>query len=357
MSSAIAELWSDYFATGRLQLLIQTEAENLPLSLPARQRPQFVDRVAQVETVDAPIVCVRGPLPAEEYAHLIQCADIGLFLYDSQRYYTRCSGVLLEMLCAGVPVIVPAGCWLSAQIAEEIYAHLDGVIAATRSVTRLSAAQMFWQRTNRQNELSGPTGTQRAPRPITSAAALALGGADDGVTCTLPIPALTTDLGLTLSWTDSPPPGVYVRLVSRQLNEFGTPVQSFSTILEQRPANDATPALIHLKSGAARIELTLENAFHHGVLEIADMEACFLSAAGSRCPAGAVGLIAADRGQLRELLADITRNYAHYRDTAAAFAERLTWNHLPERTVSALRSNQDVATKFAPETKRHSRAA
>ena len=357
LSSAIAELWSDYFATGRLQLLIQTDAENLPLSLPARQRPRFVDRVAQVETVDAPIVCVRGPLPADEYAHLIQCADIGLFLYDSQRYYTRCSGVLLEMLSAGVPVIVPAGCWLSAQIAEEIYAHLDGVIAATSSVTRLSAAQMLWQRINCQNELSGPSETQRVPRPIATSAALALGGAADGVTCTLPIPASATDLGLTLSWTDSPPPGVFVRLVSRQLDEFGILVQSFSTILEQRPANDATPALIHLKPRAARIELTLENAFHRGVVEMADIEACFLSAAGSRCPAGAVGLIAADRGQLRELLADLTQNYAHYRDTAAAFAERLTWNHLPERTVSALRSNQEVATKFASETKRYSRAA
>jgi glycosyltransferase involved in cell wall biosynthesis len=357
LSSAIAELWNDYFATSRVQLLIQTDAEDLSLSPPAHQRPRFVDRVAQVETADTPIVCVRGPLPAEEYARLIQCADIGLFLYDSERYYTRCSGVLLEMLSAGVPVIVPAGCWLSAQIAEQIYAHLDGVIADVPSVDRLSVAQMLWQRATRANEPMSRSDTHPAPKFESTAAALAFGGAARGLTCTIPIPAAATDLGLTLSWTDSPPPGVYVRLVTRQFDKAGNPVQAFSTILEQRTDNNATPALIHLKRGATRLELTLENAFHHGVIELADIESCFLSAAGRRCPAGAVGLIAADRGQLPELLADMTQNYAHYRSTAMVFAKQVTWNHRPERTIAMLRSKQELGSKFAPEVKRYSKAA
>ena len=45
-----------------------------------------------------------------------QYADVGLFLYNPQRYVARCSGVLLELLIRGVPVVVPQGCWLSDQL-------------------------------------------------------------------------------------------------------------------------------------------------------------------------------------------------------------------------------------------------
>ena len=40
-------------------------------------------------------------------------AQIGLLLYDRHAYRSRCSGVLVEFLCAGVPVIVPSGTWLT----------------------------------------------------------------------------------------------------------------------------------------------------------------------------------------------------------------------------------------------------
>src|SRR5690606_37144636 len=47
--------------------------------------------------------------------------------YDARRYFARCSGVLLEMLIAGIPVIVPAGSWLSHQLRPEADRHLDEV--------------------------------------------------------------------------------------------------------------------------------------------------------------------------------------------------------------------------------------
>jgi len=64
-------------------------------------------------------------MDANAYLKWIQSADIGLFLYDSRRYYTRCSGVLIEMLACGNPVIVPAGCWLSRQIAKPNHQYLE----------------------------------------------------------------------------------------------------------------------------------------------------------------------------------------------------------------------------------------
>jgi glycosyltransferase involved in cell wall biosynthesis len=355
LNSAVADLWDDYFAPGRLQLVIQTDVKNLPLSLPRRQRPQFVDDIARVESADAPVVCVRGPLPADDYARLIQAADIGLFLYDSRRYYTRCSGVLLEMLSAGVPVIVPAGCWLSAQIAEEVSSHLDALLPSLSTVKHLSAAEAGW----RPMSIASVRASGDQPPGIPTATkirdAVVFGGTDDVASCTLRLPVSATDLGLRLTWPDSSPPGVYVRLVSRQFDASGRSVATYSTILEQRADHQATPALVHLRGNAARVELILENAFNDSTV-VADVDLTFVAADG-HCAAGASGLIAADRGQLPELLADLTQNYAHYRQTATAFAKQLTWNHLPERTVAALKSNQGRVDQLVADVQRRARAA
>ena len=54
-------------------------------------------------------MAVKHPLSPEDYIDYIRQAGVGLFLYDSRRYFARCSGVLVEMLASGVPVIVPAG--------------------------------------------------------------------------------------------------------------------------------------------------------------------------------------------------------------------------------------------------------
>ncbi len=323
LESIVEGLWNGYFATDRLQLLIQVDqhvVRDFTVSLPGGRTSPLVATLAQAEAADDPVVCVRAPLSPEDYARLIQSAGIGLFVYQSERYYTRASGVLIEMLSAGIPVIVPAGCWLSAQIAEPIYAHVDRLAAGLPLRARYSAAQLPWRR---NFDPSGETGSDAARRRgAARAPALEFGGSEHGITCKLPIPASATELALTITWPDSPPPGVYVRLISRQFDSAGNTVQTFSTVLEQRTGNLPTPALIHLKPGTAGIELTLENAFHSSTVELADVECRLLSAVDERCPAGAVGLIAADHAQLPELLADLTQNFDHYRATAVAFGKQ-----------------------------------
>jgi glycosyltransferase involved in cell wall biosynthesis len=55
-------------------------------------------------------------LDTETYHRWLSMADVGLFLYEPARYVARCSGVLLEMLARGIPVIVPDDCWLAHQV-------------------------------------------------------------------------------------------------------------------------------------------------------------------------------------------------------------------------------------------------
>ena len=57
-----------------------------------------------------------GPLPSGEYWGALKDSDIVLLLYDSKNYAVRSSGVLVEALATGTPVIVPAGTWMARQV-------------------------------------------------------------------------------------------------------------------------------------------------------------------------------------------------------------------------------------------------
>lgn len=70
----------------------------------------------QSNAKDGPMEILRGNLTSQAYHDWLDTADVGLFLYDADRYVARCSGVLLEMMIRGVPVIVPEGCWLADQV-------------------------------------------------------------------------------------------------------------------------------------------------------------------------------------------------------------------------------------------------
>ena len=68
--------------------------------------------------LDGPLEVMTANLSTEQYHAWLDTADLGLFLYDPDRYQTRCSGVLLEMLARGIPVVVPDGCWLADQVRQ-----------------------------------------------------------------------------------------------------------------------------------------------------------------------------------------------------------------------------------------------
>jgi glycosyltransferase involved in cell wall biosynthesis len=55
-------------------------------------------------------------LPSNEYDALVAGCDLVLLPYDANEYRARLSAVFVDATCAGVPVIVPDGTWMSDQI-------------------------------------------------------------------------------------------------------------------------------------------------------------------------------------------------------------------------------------------------
>ena len=142
LPALLQELWQDAFAPGRAQLVVQNARPGVQDALRA-----VANRlIAETPTAPGadPLDCSAGKLDEADYARLVCGSDIGLLLYDPRRYHDRCSGVLLEMLVAGVPVVVPARSWLSEQIAAANQAWLqqsaDALLASGR-LRRLTEAE------------------------------------------------------------------------------------------------------------------------------------------------------------------------------------------------------------------------
>lgn len=135
LPSLLRSLWHEAFAPGRAQLVVQNARASL--------RTELDDCIAQlsrehpVEANTTPVDCSAGTLDQQHYAELVCGSDIGLLLYDARRYHDRCSGVLLEMLVAGVPVVVPARSWLSEQIAPANQEWLEECCSSLAAASRL----------------------------------------------------------------------------------------------------------------------------------------------------------------------------------------------------------------------------
>lgn len=108
---------ADAELASRVQFVVQA---NFAFRLPCRRRNLPV--VAACEALqrydESKVVLLRDPLDEVAYRRLILDADLCVLPYDARHYYARCSGVLVEALSAGIPAIVPAGCWMAAQLSD-----------------------------------------------------------------------------------------------------------------------------------------------------------------------------------------------------------------------------------------------
>lgn len=293
---------------GRLQLLVQPDPSTPTEALLRASVPDILarfDDYAAARQSHAPVVLVPSPMSPTDYRDFIRSAHIGLFLYDSRTYYARCSGVLLEMLAAGIPVIVPAGCWLAEQLAEPQQRYLAGLASRSRLDTAPPLAPPHEQ--------------------------LLVRGRSAAVVIEAPVAVAAAELWLHLRAAGKARPWLRVDC---EPHCGDSPIQSavFAVGPQESPLRVMFPA-----SGAAR--LRLYNAYGDEPIRLEEVTLHCVSdslAGGKARPTGAVGLIAAENGQLPGLLAQMHAHYAHYRATAREFSRAVLQRHHPQRTLQAL---------------------
>jgi glycosyltransferase involved in cell wall biosynthesis len=294
----VRRLWNEYLSKGRAQLVMQTRRRDLMRALDST-----VSDLGP-HSATPPIVYAPFPLDLERYAELVRSSDIGLLLYDSTRYYSRCSGVLLEMLSAGVPVIVPGGCWLSEQIHEENQRHLRDIAARgtpLKQVGTADGATLSFTDVERSTELDLVAGAR--------------------------------SLLLRLRWQQPSTRGTYAHVELEQLDAQGTQLTTFAAIIGPGSDPSAVYSLFHLHENAHRARLKWRNAWDDGTIAVDSLEYRLYA---EHYPAGSVGLTAANMDQSGELLGDVLLHMDHYRQRSGAFAGRCAEYFNADRIVEQL---------------------
>ena len=181
--------WDDLLKPGRMQILVQRDKPEWKVPLP--------EDASRCAPPAAPIVYHPHPLSTEEYNHLMQHADIGLLLHDAHSYYSRLSAVFQEYVCAGIPVIAPAGCWIGDQIADENFQYIRRVLNERRQQT-VGHRPQPWKLGGLLGNLSRGSFTFR--------------GAAAPLKTELKIPSTATELIVQCRWISPPESGQYVRV-------------------------------------------------------------------------------------------------------------------------------------------------
>lgn len=323
------QLYKSNILGNHLQLWVQGNFQKLSRQLPEFDKGHLESAEPGSES-DATIVVVPHPLERKKYVDLIQQTDIGLLPYNNARYHARASGVFIEMLSAGVPVIVTAGSWLALQLAESIYQHLDTLFLTEAS----TAKQLVWQRVpsddTQESDLDSDLGT----------AEILVAGNSNPAVNSIKVPRETGAVLIQFPWQEARP-GYFIRIRTFQVDGTGQSISPTNeTILSPREHGKPVSTLLQIDPNAHEIRIELSNAYHDDAIAVGIPEIAFLQRRANQIPTGAVGLIASDVNQIPALLHEMVLHHDHYKESATKHA--LSWNfkHAPLRTVESLREHQ-----------------
>lgn len=134
LPAILESMWAEYFLSGRMQLVVQSTSLD---ALPAAWQPHAALEPGAADRVSAPIAVSPFPMESERYQQFVRSADVGLLLYEPEAYSIRCSGICLEMLCAGVPIVVREGTWLAEQVRQgsaKVAGEVGGIARSPQDV-------------------------------------------------------------------------------------------------------------------------------------------------------------------------------------------------------------------------------
>jgi hypothetical protein len=347
----VNDLWSDYVLPGKVRFVLQSNF-NTP-----RGEPKIVVARSELESLPKEKVkLIYKALTFEEYTKTLIETDIMLMPYHPDNYYARSSGILVECLAAGIPVVVPAATWLSRQFIHEVYRHQESLQKNMNVIQHFSESDITWKRWN--SDLS----------PLANGE-LTFGGETTKAYCLLNRPMSSEHLYV--SFAINAPTGSCIRVDLAQLRYDKTTTKFRSQIVENLNGNEGAnnnearsetyasttlssrndriyySVLVPLENDCHKVWLGFKNAFGNNATRISRISISFLEPRNDskgHLPLGAVGLAYDNHYEISGLLRDIIDNYQHYRRTALEFSREYLKLHNAERLVQEIDNNVKTTT-------------
>lgn len=311
----VRALWPDYVAPQRIVFRVQSNF-NIPGGEPGIAAARAELQSYPPEQVEL----LLQPLDSAAYRQLVQTGHISLVLYDPAVYYARSSGVLVESLSAGMPVLTLAGGWPAAQFA---HAEREHQIGLRREATVLAHL----------GQLEKDTVTTASLRTAGRAGCWQMQHA-------VPAGAQAICVGLRAARVQL---GQYVKLRLELNDARGRTVATRHALLGPLADTEQLLSILPIEPDAALARLLIWNALADRTIEFSSWSVDFLcwdGHAGHRFPRSVAGLACADPEDLPELLRELVEHYPHYHRTATRLADGLLRWHNPDRLVSELVKDQ-----------------
>lgn len=327
LSRLVGDLWRDYAETGKVTFVFQSNF-NIP-----EGEPEAVIARAQLEAFSSEKVrLIYEPLPTKEYRELLLSADIILLPYGRENYYARSSGILIEALAAGIPVVVPAGTWMARQFAEETYRYHQTLRQTMKLIASHQGATLPWKRRGEPKASALMDG-----EPV-------VGGQAAHAYCQLAVPPSSTHLLVSLRLAHDQL-GLLVEVSVDQQTSGRQIYTRSSHIVEPASPDRSASVLLPLVQDARKICLEFGSAYHGTLVYLTDLRLDFLAPCDphQRCPLGVIGLAYGRPEQMTSTLREVLDHYAHYRATTEAFAAKLFQEHNAARLIEAVQSPETVS--------------
>ncbi len=324
LPQVVQDLWADYVETGKIIFIFQSNF-NIPDG-----EPEAAVARAQLEGYPKDKVqLVTEPLTTEGYNQLLLSGDICLLPYERDNYYARSSGIMVESLVAGIPVIVPAATWMSEQFIEKTYNYHASLNNKSKNIKHLDGAALTWCNTG-NIEL----------HPM-SAEQLTFRGEEAKSFCWLSPPKKASFLLISFN-VATKQSGLFVQVSIDQFSRDGYSLRQSKTLVNRVNSYYPSSILVPVEANTKRIWVGLNNAFALSPVTVSDIKINFLSSEKpQRYPLGTIGLAYTNPDEISDLIREMVDNYAHYSKTARDFAQGWFEKHNARRLVEELKQASD----------------
>ncbi len=314
----VGDLWVRYVAAGRARFVVQSNLSVLEGTL------ETVVARAQLDLLPPDKVSLlREPLDCKGYRDLVLGADVILLPYDNPaHYFAASSGILVEALATGTPVIVPGGTWLSLQLTEAIGRYHRELRQQVPLLDTRPGGAVRWRL----------EGSRRAEALVDGR--LALAGRRRRACL---IPACKTATHLLISFQPhAERQGNFVEVHVRQYDDSRDALAERTYVV----GGDDSPAsiLIELEPEVSRLRVGCRNAFNDGLIELSQIRFDFLRSAAP-LPLSAVGLVFSRPEELTDAVREVIEHHAHYHRTAQEFSTQWVRYHNVSHLIALLVEN------------------
>ena len=289
--------------------------------------------VLSKSALDQAIEYLAHPLPRDDYQQLLRSTDVGLFCYDARSYFSRCAGILVEMLACGKPVIVPAGTWLADQVQAPIQQHISNCQRQWNSQCKFEHSDFQFDRSN----APGPSGVwsfDQGSHPFAAAIDF-----ESGHQVAI----------VSFDWHWPRQHGRYARVECVQRDAAGNLLTTFAQAVGVPRSNGSPKLLFRLSPKCRNLQFRLTNAFGYGAITIRNFALELYSdvALGAELPLGAVGVVAASPQELPQCVEEMVANIDHYQKTAEHFSYEWIDRHHPQLTVDRIFDRRGLSARVA----------